>query len=488
MLQLDWNAAIESIRETLPQTQFQNWFSPLRLIRFDEKSVVLGVPSRFHGEWVRQNYTRHLKCAIQQQCGTDVQLEFEISVRDENIEASLSRPQSTASVASSTSSVLRPQLRVVSSAVPKAEAAVLKKTEAQPEEDLSLSKEEVRLPNFPHPFHVLSYNRVAYDCSNLLLEEMAHLNSLFITGPIGMGKTHLLVDFAARYAQKYPNARIRFTSAESFTQEMVTALKTDSIYRFKQKYRQETDLLLFDDFSTMAKKLRSQEELLYIFNEISNRGGKVLFASSVGVQALEEFIEPLKSRLYSAVVVELLQMTSDDKFKLIFHLANHHRIPTDPFLFKDLSEKHHRDIRELQGTLLRLHLQSKLEGRKLDSDYMSRQGWVVEAQKPKVSLQDIILMVEHNFGVPQTELKSKSRKNVVTWARQVAMYLARLYTLLPLEEIGKAFGRDHATVIHAFQKVTETISSQPSKKYQVEYLKMKLQPKGPADNEPNLFS
>jgi chromosomal replication initiator protein len=96
-------------------------------------------------------------------------------------------------------------------------------------------------------------------------------------------------------------------------------------------------------------------------------------------------------------------------------------------------------------------------------------------------------MVQNNFGITREEILSKSRKSLTVWARQVAMYLARHFTLLPLEEIGKAFGKDHATVIHAFQKVTEIMESQPTRKYEVEYLRQKLENRGSKnDSLPNI--
>ena len=110
MLQLDWNATINSIRETLPQAQFQNWFKPLSLIRCDERSVVLGVPSRFHEDWLRSHYTEQLNRAIRNQVGTELQLEFEILVHDENVEASMS-PASAVHVPGT-----RPDLRIVEKA------------------------------------------------------------------------------------------------------------------------------------------------------------------------------------------------------------------------------------------------------------------------------------------------------------------------------------------------------------------------------------
>ena len=125
------------------------------------------------------------------------------------------------------------------------------------------------------------------------------------------------------------------------------------------------------------------------------------------------------------------------------------------------------------GSLLRAHLQAQLENKRLDCTFLAEQPFT-EKPQTHVSMQEIISLVEHHLGVSRETLTSKSRKGHITWARQVAMYLARSYTLLSLEEIGQSFDRDHATVIHAFQKVTDTIAEHATRKYEVEFLKKKL--------------
>jgi chromosomal replication initiator protein len=130
------------------------------------------------------------------------------------------------------------------------------------------------------------------------------------------------------------------------------------------------------------------------------------------------------------------------------------------------------------GSLVRWHLQAKLNNLPLDTQFVSTQA-PQEPHREAVNMQEIVGLVETTFGVSRTELISKSRKGKVNWARQVAMYLARMHTLLPLEEIGKTFGRDHATVIYAFQRVQESIAEQPTKRYEVEFLRRKLQARTP---------
>lgn len=455
---LDWNATIDSIKEVLPTAQFQNWFKPLEFIRSDESRVVLGVPSRFHEEWVRNNFSSQIKQAIRKQTGTEVQLEFEILIQEENIEAS----RATIPTANLPA---RPALRIVSPAT---------------QEPATQEPETPQLPAFGHPFIELDYCRVASQCSAMFASgKDFKINPLILQGGVGMGKTHLLTDIGRRIHRENPYARIRYVTFETFTAEMVRALKSNDTLAFKRKYREETDVLLFDDVQGLTRRLKTQEELLHIFNEIVARGGRVAFTSSLPPHRLEEFIEPLRSRILSGLVAEIRYPTFEEKVEILSRMSAQNGMAIEGPVLRSMADKGQNDVRELIGSLLRVHLQAKLENRPLDNTFIAREGWVRETQREVITMAEIVSLVEHNFGVPRSELMSKSRKGATNWARQVAMYLARKYTLLPLEEIGKTFGRDHATVIHSFQKVSETIETQPTRRYEVDFLKQKLEARSP---------
>ena len=465
MPQLDWDATINAIRESLPQTQFQNWFKPLTLVRCDDTSIVVGVPSKFHEEWLRNHYASQLSHAIRKTCGTDLQLEFEVLVQNENFEASLS-PNAPLPMT-------RASLRVIEG-------------KANESENRDISREvnhqaptRPNLPPFGHPFFQLEFNQFAYQCANLMSQGKLPVSPLIIQAGIGMGKTHLLSEIGQSLHRGNPKLRIRYTNAENFTAEMVHHIRANTSLTFKSKFRDDTDILLFDDLHGLAGRLKIQEELLHCFNEITARGGMVAFTCLQAPQRLEEFIDPLKSRVSSGLIAEIRHPGFEDKVQLLAKMCENNRLDIDPLFLRSLADKGQKDVRELIGTLLRIHLQSELENKPLTSETLRQEGWIGETKKEVITLDEIITLVEHNFGISRDDMISKSRKSVTVWARQVAMYLARHHTLLPLEEIGKTFGRDHATVIHAFQKVTETMESQPTRRYEVEFLKQKLQNRSP---------
>jgi chromosomal replication initiator protein len=252
---------------------------------------------------------------------------------------------------------------------------------------------------------------------------------------------------------------------------------------YQRFYRDEVDVLLFEDLQGLAGRRATQEALLHIYNEILSRGGKVVFASSVLPTKLGEFLEPLRSRLLSGVSADIKSPSYEEKVALLSLLAQQNQISVEEPFLRILADQGHRDIRELLGVFLRLHLQARIENKTLDSRFLAREGVSFEAPQQAISLNEIISLVEHSFGISKTELISKSRKGVIAWARQVAMYLGRRFTLLSLEEIGKNFGRDHATVLYAYDKVSETLRLHPSRKYEVEFLVSKLQARVPREND-----
>jgi chromosomal replication initiator protein len=480
MPRIDWNATVEDMRGALPATQFRNWIQPLTLVRADDRAVVLGVPSRFHEEWLRRHYTSHLVHSLRKQTGSDLQLEFEIlkeapSERAETSSAPAREPSTPAAEPA------RPFLRVLpkpDAEPPPTEAPtrIIGLEAPRPVEEPAPRIEDAQLPVFQNRYFEAPFNAVAYQCAALFTEgPYATVNPLVVVAGVGMGKTHLLAETGRWMARKHPDLQVRYTNAEAFTNEQGHHYRQNSILDFKRRFGERTHCLLFDDIHQLAGRYKTQELLLHLFNEITNRGGRLAFTTTVSPQRLTDFIEPLRSRLCAGVLAEVRPPNMDERYALLQRLAEEQHIPIDGPALRCLADQGQRDVRELLGSMLRLHLQARIQQRTVDMALVRRDTALVESRREKVSLEEIVSHVEHHCRVSREDMISKSRKGAVAWARQLAMYLARNHTLLSLEEIGRFFGRDHATVIHAFQKVKETLASNPSRRYEVEFLTKKLE-------------
>lgn len=458
-----WESTLKTIQDQVPAPQFQRWFKQLSFLRQEDGTIYLGVPTRFHQDWLSTHYKDQLNLAIHKNFGNSLQLEFEVLVEDQNLEASSSVPLPLA-----TPPAQKPSLRVL----PGGNSSPQEETE----EEAKTNNFDTQLPSFPSEFFELDFNRLCYQYCGLFAQGTTQsLNPLVLIGGVGMGKTHLLAALGKELSKNSPQLKLRYTHAEKFTNEMFLSWKNNSGPNFQRYYRDQVDILLFDDLQGLSGRRATQEALLHIYNEVLSRGGRVVFTSSVPIQKLNDFIEPLKSRLLSGVSAEIKVPNYDEKLALLSLMAQQNQIQVEETVLRVLADQGHKDIRELLGVFLRLHLQSRIERKPLDAQFLAKEGLNFEAPQEAISMSEIVALVEHSFGISKTDLISKSRKGVIAWARQVAMYLGRRFTVMSLEEIGKVFGRDHATVLYAYEKVSETLRAQPSRKYEVEFLVKKLQ-------------
>lgn len=455
MLSIDWNAAVNVMRKALPSAQFKNWVEPLSLIHCENDRIVLGVPSKFHEEWVRNNYSSHITNALHHTCGRQLSLEFEVF--EENVEAAHAEVS------------------------PLPIARILRVVEPSPE---PTQNPPPNSPRSNHPFFELESNRIAFQCASHFIYSQEPMSPLIVEGGVGMGKTHLISHIAAGLYQKDSRRRIYYTNSESFASEMYQSYQNHTHASFRQKYGEKIDVLLFDDFHMMVPKKRAQEELLHIFNEITARNGQIVFASFQSIAKLEGLIEPLRSRLMAGVVADIQFPSFDDRTRLLAQVALHQKLALDDLTLRRLADQGRQDNRKLISILLQAHLQAQLANRPLDCTYLSEVGFAIEDKKETVTLEEIVALIEHSFGVSRENLVSKCRKSELNWARQVAMYLARCYTHLSMDTIGAYFGRNHATVVHSYQKVSETMEAQTTRRYEVQYLKQKLQSRAPKNHVP----
>lgn len=465
MPQLDWNTTLSAMRENIPKAQFMSWIEPIEFIQSDETSVRLGVPSRFHEEMLRSHLKQQLVDTIQKQVGKTVQLEFEILVQKENIEASFSPPKR----AETPSQPTRPTLRVI-------EGSLSPSGQIKEFASPLIEEREVFKPNFPKftsPYIAMDFNHVAVESSKMFCDlKSSSLNSLVLIAGVGMGKTHLLSEIGHWLHEADPGLRVRYTNSETFTSEMIQSFRDNTNHEFKKKYREETDVLLFDDVHNLSNREKTQEQILHIFNELLTAGRRIVFSSSIPPQQLQKFSDPLRSRLLSMMSAEVSSPGFEERSQLLAKVCEESQMVVDPQVLKILADHHQKDIRELIGTLFRLHLRACLENRALDSTYLTKQGvgFAPSQQKPRASLEEVLSLIELNYNVSRTDLVGPSRKSAISWPRQVAMYLSRHVTVLPLETIGSFYGRDHATVIHAYTKVTESMKTQRSVQLEIEYL------------------
>ncbi len=322
-----------------------------------------------------------------------------------------------------------------------------------------------------------SCNKIAYSACMSVAENLGRIyNPLFIYGGVGLGKTHLLHATAHYVLSKNPDANIIYTTADTFMSELISCMQNNSILSFRKRYR-NVDLLLIDDVQFLGGKERTQIELYHIFNALHLIGKQVILSSDTPPVNIEGLQERLKSRFVSGLVVEVRAPDLDTKLSIIRKKAKEMNIliPHDVVLF--IAKTVNTNVRELEGSLLKLKAYSEIMGRPITLDLTRDVLKDILSLKEieELSIQKIQKEVANYFAVNLNEILGSSRKKKVATARQVAMYLSRYLTDKSLTEISKAFKKkDHTTVINAIEKVEKLMENDRKFKLTVEFLRDKI--------------
>jgi chromosomal replication initiator protein len=308
-------------------------------------------------------------------------------------------------------------------------------------------------------------NRLAHAAALAVAELPGHAyNPLFISGPPGVGKTHLLHSIAS-YVREFGDAVVRCVTADGFTTAFVRALQTGTVDDFKARYR-TADVLLIDDVHFLEDKIRTEEEVFHTFNTLYEGGRQLVFASDRPPARIAALEERLRERFQSGLVAEISPPDFETRLTIL-------RAWTRQAGWADLSEnvialvasRVTGNVRALQGALTHAVARASLYRRPLEQEVVAEalDDFGPAAGRPTPSVHDVQEAVAQAFGLTIDELKSPSRAGNVAWPRQLAMYLAREHSAATLPAIGRAFGgRDHTTVLYACRRARQRLAADPS--------------------------
>jgi chromosomal replication initiator protein len=308
-------------------------------------------------------------------------------------------------------------------------------------------------------------NRLAHAAA-LAVAEMPGLayNPLFICGPPGLGKTHLLHSIANYVTEHGDGLTVRYTTAEAFTDGFVGALHSGALEAFKAAYRQ-VDVLLVDDVQFLQSKARTEQEFFHTFNAVHGAGAQLVLTSDRLPRDLDALEDRLRERFEAGLVTDVRPPDVTTRRTILRkRVQQDHVTSTDPAAIDLIAERVDTNIRALEGALIRVVAYASLTGRPVTTELAEEvlAGLYPGTRQRRRSVQDIQERICEAFDLSMDELLSTSRAAPVTWPRQVAMYLARELTDQTLPAIGKAFGgRNHTTVMHACRRTAERIAADP---------------------------
>jgi chromosomal replication initiator protein len=304
-------------------------------------------------------------------------------------------------------------------------------------------------------------NRLAHAAALAVAEMPAHAyNPLFICGPPGVGKSHLLGAIAALLDAHHPTLAVRVSTGEAFTNEFLDALSCGRTDVFKARFR-HVDVLLLDDIHFIERKAKTEEEFFHTFNTLTDSGRQVVITSDRPPDDLQSLEDRLRERFKAGLVAEMRAPDISTRVAILRKRVHNDRVELDDeTTLHVIAERIDTNVRALEGALIRTVAFGSLTGRRLtaqlatevlDGLYLAAAG----SSSKRGSLAEIQRATCEYFGLSSEELLSASRARRVAWPRQLAMYLAREFTRESLPAIGRQFGgRDHTTVLHAWRRTS----------------------------------
>ena len=325
-------------------------------------------------------------------------------------------------------------------------------------------------------------NRLAHAAALTVAEMPAHAyNPLFICGPPGVGKTHLLSSIANLLLSHSPGLTLRYTTGEAFTNEFLNALGVGQTDGFKARFR-HVDVLLMDDVQFLERKAKTEEEFFHTFNALHDGSRQIVLTSDRPPHDLKALEDRLRERFVAGLVADIEPPGLATRVAILRKRAHHNRIElADETALEVIAERVDSNVRALEGALIRIVAFSSLTGRPFTADLVHEVLGRLHprptppAHRRPPSIADIQAATCTHFGLTRDELLSSSRTPRISWPRQVAMYLARELTSESLPAIGRYFGgRDHTTVLHAYRRTTARISDDAGAQTAVETVRSSL--------------
>ena len=438
-----WQDALQYIQKKVPKQVYDTWFIPVHLDRIENSTAYIGVPNKFFGEWLDTHYGLLLAEAIATARGGEL-MTVAFTVREKG-------------------------------ATPQGEPQALMSgprggMQSKPRRGIQLN------PKYTFKnFVVGAGNQFAHAACMAVAEQPGHTyNPLFIYGGVGLGKTHLLNAIGNHVAEK-SDLRIAYLTTEQFTNEVINSIRYDKMMDLRKRYR-HIDMLMIDDIQFLVGKERTQEEFFHTFNALYEGHKQIVLSSDRFPKDMPDIEERLRSRFEWGLIADLQPPDVETRIAILRKKSEDEGVTLPEDVVQFLSTTMKSNVRELEGSLVRLGAYASLTGQVITLDLAKNVLRDLIGDKKKiVAMDDIQEAVCTQFHVKMTELKSRRRSKTLVHPRQIAMYLCRELTDASYPEIGRQFGgKDHTTIIHACRQVAKAKETETRLQTTIEALKEQI--------------
>jgi len=469
-----WAKCLVIIRDNVNWRSFQTWFEPVKAVGLQENVLTLQVPSQFFYEWLEEHYVELIGKTIKRVLGKDGRLEYRIMMEHGNSKkdaASINMPGSTHSKPTSDNNTVDMPLKVNDPFNIKNPYLIpgLKRVQIDPQLN----------PNYIFENYVEGEcNRVARSAGIHVAQKpgTTSFNPLVIYGGVGWGKTHLVQAIGNEVRRLLPNRSVLYVSSEKFINQFIDHSKNHEVNDFIHFY-QLIDVLIMDDIQLFVSAPKTQDVFFAIFNHLQQSGKQIILTCDTAPRDLDGMQERLLSRFRWGLNVDIQAPDFETRQAILKKKMRQEGLEIPEDIVKYIAYNIQSNVRELEGALIALFAQATLNNKEIDMELARKvMKNFVRTTSKELTIDSIQKMVCDYYHVDYTKLMTKTRKREVVLARQITMYLAKMFTKQSLKAIGEHFGGfDHTTVIHSCQTVKNLMDTDSDYKETLMEIQQKVQ-------------
>lgn len=419
-----WSKCLKSIKSQVTEQTFTTWFKPIVPLKLENSTLTVQLPSQFFYEFLESHYSSLINQSLKMIVGNDAKLTFSIVVNESS------------------------------------ELMQMPSVNKKPRVDIDNNRAQLNDRYTFENFVEGSNNQFARAAALAVGQApgKTSFNPLVIYGGVGLGKTHLIQAIGNLIRDEARTKRVLYVSSEKFTIEFIESIQRNKTTEFSNQYR-NVDILIVDDIHFLINKERTQEEFFHTFNTLHQNGKQIVLSSDRPPKELKGMEERLISRFQWGLVVDIQPPDLETRIAILQRKAEENGIFLPSEIIDLFATNITSNIRELEGSLIRLLACSSLEGKDITIELAKSVLKELRlGTRRTLSVETIQRIVSEHFQIPEDMIRAKTRKKEIALARQISMFLSKKHTNHSLKTIGLHFGgRDHSTVIHALQTVEDLV-------------------------------